>query len=175
MPPAKRQKVSDDDELASQHDDDALLEEDSAEEYSSSEGDSGSDGEDNSPDTEDEIEVAKRMKSKKTLKRKRRATEPSHFGATLQSLLNTDTPSALPLSLKPGVARKRNDEQMESKARKVLQVEKKDKEDKRRMRDVIGGWGGESERVLRKVAQRGGKYISLYCDVSHTYCSRQAF
>jgi len=37
----------------------------------------------------------------------------------------------------------------------VLQIEKKEKEDKGRVTDVIGGWGGESERALRKVAQRG--------------------
>ena len=32
----------------------------------------------------------------------------------------------------------------------------KEKEEKGRIKDVIGGWGGESERALRKVAQRGG-------------------
>ncbi|KAJ7293496.1 Rrp15p-domain-containing protein [Mycena rebaudengoi] len=79
----------------------------------------------------------------------------STFGATLQSLLQTDAPSTLPLSLKPSVGRKRNDEKLELRAKKVLQVEKKDKEDKGRIVDVIGGWGGESERALRKVAQRG--------------------
>ncbi|PCH33874.1 hypothetical protein WOLCODRAFT_135366 [Wolfiporia cocos MD-104 SS10] len=108
-----------------------------------------------SPDTEDEIAEAKRAKSKKTLKRKRRATDATHFGATLQSLLSTDAPSALPLSLKPSIARKRNDEKLEKKGKKILQVEKRDKEEKGRIKDVIGGWGGESERALRKVAQRG--------------------
>ncbi|KIJ57780.1 hypothetical protein HYDPIDRAFT_103853, partial [Hydnomerulius pinastri MD-312] len=38
---------------------------------------------------------------------------------------------------------------------RVIMVERKEKEDKGRIRDVIGGWGGESERSLRKVAQRG--------------------
>ena len=33
---------------------------------------------------------------------------------------------------------------------------RKEKEEKGRIKDVIGGWGGESERALRKVAQRGG-------------------
>ncbi|GBE77774.1 hypothetical protein SCP_0106560 [Sparassis crispa] len=108
-----------------------------------------------SPDAEDEISEVKRAKSKKTLKRKRRATDATHFGATLQSLLNTKAPSALPLSLKPSVARKRNDEKLEVKGKRILQVEKKEKEDKGRVKDVIGGWGGESERALRKVAQRG--------------------
>lgn len=91
----------------------------------------------------------------KTLKRKRRATGPSQFGTILQSLLETETPSALPLSLKPSVARQRNDARLELKARKLIQVERKEKEDRGRIRDVIGGWGAESERSLRKVAQRG--------------------
>jgi hypothetical protein len=128
-------------------------------EYNSGD-DSGPDSDSSSsPDTADEIAGAnnKIAKSKKTLKRKRRATEPSTFGAALQSLLDTEAPSALPLSLKPSVARQRNDEKLELRAKKVLQLEKKEKEDKGRITDVIGGWGGESERTLRKVAQRGGK------------------
>jgi hypothetical protein len=58
--------------------------------------------------------------------------------------------------LKPSIARKRNDEKLEMQAKKVLLVEKKEKEDRGRITDVIGGWVGESERALRKVAQRGG-------------------
>jgi len=114
--------------------------------------------EDESPDTADEIEHLKQKKSKKTAKRKLRATGSATFGATLQSLLNTDAPSSLPLSLKPSIARKRNDEKLEQKAKRVLHVERKEKEDKNRIRDIIGGWGGESERALRKVAQRGGEF-----------------
>ncbi|KAF9244616.1 CTLH/CRA C-terminal to lish motif domain-containing protein [Melanogaster broomeanus] len=102
-----------------------------------------------------DTELVQWKKSKKTLKRKRRATEPSQFGVTLQSLLDTDAPSALPLSLKPSVAHQRNDTKLELQARRVIRIERKEKEDKGRMRDVIGGWGGESERSLRKVAQRG--------------------
>ncbi|KAG1757661.1 Rrp15p-domain-containing protein, partial [Suillus lakei] len=108
-----------------------------------------------SPDTEAELAHKGIAKSKKTLKRKRRATEPSQFGATLQGLLDTIAPSDLPLSLKPSIARQKNGAKLESKAHKVLQIEKKEKADKGRIRDVIGGWGGESERSLRKVAQRG--------------------
>ncbi|THH11748.1 hypothetical protein EW146_g7945, partial [Bondarzewia mesenterica] len=160
MPPAKRQKLSKDAT-------NPLIEEDAERrnvapsddgngvvEASGSEP-SGSDSEDVSADTEDDIADVKRSKSKKTLKRKYRATDASNFGATLQSLLSTDTPSTLPLSLKPSVARKRNDEKLELKAKKVLKIEKREKEDKGRIQDVIGGWGGESERALRKVAQRG--------------------
>ncbi|TFK77178.1 hypothetical protein BDN72DRAFT_830342 [Pluteus cervinus] len=117
---------------------------------------SASSGEDiQSTDTEDEIENALHQKSRQTSKRKRRATGNEKFGATLESLLQTEAPSNLPLSLKPSIARKRNNEKLEEKARKVLQVEKKEKEDTARITDVIGGWGGESERALRKVAQRG--------------------
>jgi len=118
---------------------------------------------DNAPDTETEIADAKitTTKSKKTLKRKRRATEPSQFGATLQSLLDTVAPSELPLSLKPSITRQKNGARLESKAQKVLQIEKKEREDKGRIRDVIGSWGGEGERSLRKVAQRGGTYVPL--------------
>ncbi|KAI0001935.1 CTLH/CRA C-terminal to lish motif domain-containing protein [Russula vinacea] len=108
-----------------------------------------------SPDTEDEIAEARLPKSKKTLKRKHRATDPSNFGASLQSLLKTDAPSGLPLSLKPSVARRHNDEKLEIKAKKLLKGEKKSKEEVGRIRDVIGGWGNEGERTLRKVAQRG--------------------
>jgi hypothetical protein len=114
---------------------------------------------DDSADTEAEIADKRITKSKKTLKRKRRATEPSQFGATLQGLLDTIAPSDLPLSLKPSIARQKNGAKLELKAHKVIQIEKKEKADKGRIRDVIGGWGGESERSLRKVAQRGGAYM----------------
>lgn len=110
-----------------------------------------------SPDTEDELAEARLVKSKKTLKRKHRATDPSNFGATLQSLLKTDAPSGVPLSLKPSVARRQYDEKLELKAKKLLKGERKIKEEVGRIRDVIGGWGVESERSLRKVAQRGGE------------------
>lgn len=124
---------------------------------------------DDSPDTEDEIAVARASKSKKTLKRKRRATDPSTFGATLNALLNTSTPSALPLSLKPSAARKRNEEKQELRAKKAQGIEKKEREDTCRISDVIGGWGGESERGLRKVAQRGGRpwNLGLYVPCTH--------
>lgn len=110
-----------------------------------------------SPDTEDEIAEARLTKSKKTLKRKHRATDSSNFGASLQSLLKTNAPSGLPLSLKPSAARRRNDEKLELKAKKLLKGERKNKEEVGRIRDVIGDWGVESERTLRKVAQRGGE------------------
>lgn len=135
-------------------DEDEEIQSDIDESSESSESSHASDS-DTSPNTDDEV-AGKITKSKKTLKRKRRATEPSRFGATLQFLLETEAPSTQPLSLKPSVTRKHNDDKLELKAKKVLQIEKKEKEDKGRVTDVIGGWGGESERALRKVAQRGG-------------------
>ncbi|KAG6381103.1 Rrp15p-domain-containing protein [Boletus reticuloceps] len=116
--------------------------------------DAGHSSQEGSQNIEDKTE-GQRMKSKKTLKRKRRATEPLHFGETLQSLLNTDAPSGLLLSLKPSVARQKNDAKLELEAKKVIHIERKEREERGRIRDVIGGWGGESERSLRKVAQRG--------------------
>lgn len=110
-------------------------------------------------DTEDEIAGGNlRLDAqKKSQKRpRRRAVSPTRFGAALQSLLNTDAPSEQPLSLKPSIARKRQDEKLEGKARKVLEEETKVKKEKNHVSDLIGGWGGESERALRKVAQRGG-------------------
>ncbi|KAF9040524.1 Rrp15p-domain-containing protein [Panaeolus papilionaceus] len=151
MPLHKRQKLSqpEEHETDSEHlsGNEAEFSEFSEEEF---------DNEDEFSDEGDEdLEGLEPQKSKKTSKRKIRATTSSNFGATLQSLLNTDAPSTLPLSLKPSIARKRNDEKLELRAKKVLQIEKKEKEDKARIKDVIGGWGGGSERELRKVAQRG--------------------
>jgi hypothetical protein len=148
----KRRKLSDDEAVLSVDDD---AQSDAASVVSSSSGDQSSSSE---ADTEDEIaQLQRQQKSQKTLKRKRRATDSTKFGAALQTLLETDAPSGMPLSLKPSIARRRNDDKLESKARKVIQTEKKDEEDKRRIKDVIGGWGAENERALRKVAQRGGE------------------
>ncbi|KAJ6621650.1 Rrp15p-domain-containing protein [Mycena sp. CBHHK59/15] len=144
MPPLKRQKHSE------PQDDESDRSDDSGHSDLSGVSGSGSDGE-----SSDDFEGLKPQKSRQTMKRKIRASGTSTFGATLKSLLNTDAPSTLPLSLKPSVGRKRNDEKLELRAKKVLQVEKKETEDKGRITDVIGGWGGESERTLRKVAQRG--------------------
>lgn len=105
-----------------------------------------------------DTEITQHAKSRKTLKRKRRATSPARFGAALETLLETAAPDgvAAPLSLKPGVARRHKEEKLERGARKVLDGERKEREEKGRVRDVIGGWGVEGERALRKVAQRGG-------------------
>ena len=164
MPPTKRRKIA---SLSTQDLSDANdkassdVHSVSEHELVSEDGGTESEAGGSSPDTEDEIAEAKRVKSKKTLKRKHRATDATHFGVALQTLLSTDAPSNLPLSLKPSVARKRNDEKLETKGKRVLEVEKKEREEKGRIQDVIGGWGGESERALRKVAQRGGMLTHL--------------
>lgn len=115
-----------------------------------------------STDEDAQIHALQPQKSRQTKKRKVRASQPSAFGATLQTLLSTETPNVLPLSLKPSIGRKQNDEKLEQRAKKVLQLERKELEDKGRITDVIGGWGVENERSLRKVAQRGGRYKSRY-------------
>ncbi|KAG8763795.1 hypothetical protein FRC11_012371 [Ceratobasidium sp. 423] len=123
--------------------------------------DGGSDPETggSSTDTETEISRAQNAKSKKTLKRKRRAASPTAFGGTLEALLATSVPSNVqpgaPLALKPGIARRKNDEKLELKAKRVLETERKEREEKGRVQDVIGGWDNQNERSLRKVAQRG--------------------
>ncbi len=162
MPPAKRQKLAPEEHPEDQ---DEEMESGSQGQVSSDAGsDAGSGPEGSEPDTEDEIAEAKLSKSKKTSKRKRRATDAVNFGTTLQSLLTTDAPAA-PLSLKPSFARKRREEKLEAKGKHVLQIEKKEKEDRGRVTDVIGGWGAESERALRKVAQRGGVFIPARCEI----------
>ena len=160
MPPYKRQKLSAPEEG---HDDDASSIEASAESDFMDEDNEDMDSvsaDGSQVDEDEEIEALKPQKSRQTSKRKIRATGGSKFGATLQFLLDTEAPSNLPLSLKPSIARKRNDEKLELRAKKALQIEKKEKEDKARVKDVIGGWGGESERALRKVAQRGGIFFT---------------
>jgi len=150
---------------------DAEKEDDLDENSQSGEGDSS--GGEESLDTGDEIAVAQRhVKSKKTQKRKRRATSPSQFGSTLLSLLNTDTPSNQPLSLNPSIAKQRANEVLETKAKKLLDGERKEKEERNHITDVIGGWGGESERALRKVAQRG--VVKLFNAIQQTQAAGAA-
>lgn len=127
--------------------------------------DDGFGSEESDGDAEDDVAEARRQveAERKSHKRpRRRAVSPSRFGETLQSLLNTDAPSDLPLSLKPSIARKRKDDKLEGKAKKVLQEETKVKREKNHVADLIGGWGGEGERALRKVAQRGGEAAYIY-------------
>ena len=58
---------------------------------------------------------------------------------------------------------------LENRAARQLKLEKEQKEDRARIRDVVEGWsapgatggGQEWERGLRKVAQRGGKLIGI--------------
>lgn len=169
MPPTKRRKVaSPATEALSDANESAPSDARSVSEHEAASDDGGSES-DGAVSSEDEMAEVKRAKSKKTLKRKHRATDANRFGAALQTLLSTDAPSNLPLSLKPSIARKRNDDKLESKGKKVLEVEKKEKEEKGRIQDVIGGWGGESERALRKVAQRGGASglrLSVSCRIT---------
>lgn len=92
--------------------------------------------------------------------RKRRAVSPTPFGQALTTLLGTSTKTTQPLALLPEIAKRKNEGKLEMRAHRLLQVERKERDDRGRVKDVIGGWGGESERASRKVAQRGGRYPS---------------
>ncbi|KAG7099152.1 hypothetical protein E1B28_001023 [Marasmius oreades] len=136
-------------------------------------------GTDEPADSGNEILSMKPQKSRQTKKRKIRATGASSFGATLQSLLATSVPTQssdsnapiAPLALKPSVGRKLNNEKLEMRAKRIVQLEKKEKEDKGRVKDVIGGWGVEGERGLRKVAQRGVVKLFNYIQESQNQTS----
>uniref|UniRef100_A0A0W0FGP2 Rrp15p-domain-containing protein n=1 Tax=Moniliophthora roreri TaxID=221103 RepID=A0A0W0FGP2_MONRR len=106
-------------------------------------------------------------------------SRPNAFGATLQTLLSTGTPPSQTgnvLALKPSVNRKRDDELLEKQARQVLQVERKEKEDKGRIRGegVLEEWGAEAERGLRKVAQRGVVKLFNYIQESQVVATHAA-
>lgn len=160
--PSKRVKLSKEPPAATSGSDAEIAEENS--DLGENEEDDFSSGDDESMGTEDEIAFSQKAgKSKKTQKRKRRATSPSHFGSTLQSLLSTEAPSNQPLSLRPSIGKQRANEALEVKAKKLLEGERKEKEERNHVTDVIGGWGGESERAFRKVAQRGGKFFFALC------------
>ncbi|QRW00369.1 Rrp15p domain-containing protein [Ceratobasidium sp. AG-Ba] len=131
----------------------------SSEEDMDEDGDGSSASGSSSTDTETEINRAQSAKSKKTAKRKRRATSPTPFGQTLEALLSTSVPggtqAGAPLALKPSLSRRKNEEKLELKAKRVLEVERREREEKSHVQDVIGGWNNDDERSLRKVAQRG--------------------
>ncbi|PWN38148.1 uncharacterized protein FA14DRAFT_159862 [Meira miltonrushii] len=123
-------------------------------------------------DTDDELTASKLGKSKKTAKRKRRATSPSSFGATLQGLLgNADeeeadeeegsdgeagpskktlsapVPVGQPaiLSLAPHIRRGAQSSRLNEKAARLALAAKRKREDRARVTDVIGGWGAPGE------------------------------
>lgn len=173
MPPSKKRKLAtgDDDSLGNVsideeggHDESMNNSEDDNRDVMSIEGSENSQSPHNSemdsPDTEEEIAFSKMKKSKKTAKRKIRATSPTQFGSTLETLLGTSVPSSAPLALKPSIQRKRKNEKQDVVMRRTLESQKKEHEEMGRVTDVIGGWGGENERSLRKVAQRGGNNAS---------------
>ncbi|KAG8858753.1 hypothetical protein FRB96_004890 [Tulasnella sp. 330] len=157
MPPvSKKQKVAHKGEI---HDYDEKDEssEMAEQERSGTDASDKSDREDESSssmDTDTEIALT-HGKSKKTVKRKRRAVSPTPFGQALTTLLGTSTKTTQPLALLPEIAKRKNEDKLEMRAHRLLQVERKERDDRGRVKDVIGGWGGESERALRKVAQRG--------------------
>lgn len=82
-------------------------------------------------------------------------------------LTRNQVQSANILALAPSIKKTISARALESRARRVLQKSREDKEDKGRVRDVIGGWAGredgiggqEWERKLRKTAQKGGQSL----------------
>jgi len=118
--------------------------------------------------TEDEMARAQETgsKSKKTLKRKLRATSPAHFGEILDELLAGQPNGDIPLSLPRRFERQREKEREDIQLRKVQGQAKQDAEELGRITDIIGGWGVENERALRKVAQRG--VIQLFNAIQQT-------
>ena len=164
-PPTKRRKIGNNakEDVEMRGARDSSLDEGSDEDQWVSDDEDGSVAS-SSPDTDTEIALAKvAKKSKKTAKRKLRATSPSQFGQTLETLLNTSAPSGAPLALKPSIGRKRNEQKLDVRVQKAVEREKREHEEVGRVRDVIGGWGGENERALRKVAQRGGELFCQEC------------
>jgi hypothetical protein len=161
QPAAKRQKLEESSSSdASDVDNDEPMLDADADDSGEASG-SGSGGSDSEPDTGDEIAALKAGKSKQTAKRKRRAVSPSRFGSQLQVLLGTQVPTEQPLALKPDVAHRRAQDRKKVQDRRDADVKRKEKEERNRLTDVIGGWGGENERALRKIAQRGGELPGL--------------
>ncbi|EPQ28716.1 uncharacterized protein PFL1_03520 [Pseudozyma flocculosa PF-1] len=142
------------------------------------------DADDAEPNTDDEIEASKAAaggKSKKTAKRKRRATSPTSFGLALEGLLGaapassddedaaaqgadddaddheaTDKPAkkrkaagpsasssqpAAILSLAPHLRRSAQSVQLSARASRIAIEERRAREERARVKDVIGGWG----------------------------------
>ncbi|UZJ51336.1 hypothetical protein CBS101457_000656 [Exobasidium rhododendri] len=116
-------------------------------------------------DTDDELAAARNGKSKKTAKRKRRATSPSTFGAALEGLLGkADEEKAdddgseemksstlqgkgqsTILSLAPHIRRSAQSSRLNEKASRLAVEAKKKREERARVKDVIGGWGAPGQ------------------------------
>ena len=113
--------------------------------------------------------------------RRRRAVSPTTFGDAMEQLLGA-TPSSGPaiLSLAPRVRKSANASTLRAKAARIALLERRERQERAHVRDVIGEWGPPGvlpgnvpdeaveqsfleqggtkgyERRLRKVAQRGG-------------------
>ncbi|ODN87095.1 hypothetical protein L198_07097 [Cryptococcus wingfieldii CBS 7118] len=160
---------------------------DSESNVSGFENESGDEGEvvdeDEEMNTDEEIEKSKEpKKGKKGQKRKRAPTTAADFGATLTSLLADPLthPSKKAKPAKPAVDPKKKSTtnpilalsahkpptkasvSLEAKAKKQIRVDKEEKEDRARVKNVVEGWSGdgvvggqEFEKNLRKTAQKG--------------------
>jgi len=125
-----------------------------------------------------------------TIERKRRAVSPGAFGEALEQLLGVGDiepsegrPEARDgiLSLAPGIRKTANASTMRAKAARLMLEQRRQREERAHIKDVIGEWGPPGahaslgpvyteamdawleqggakgyERRLRKTAQRGG-------------------
>ncbi|WWC61595.1 uncharacterized protein I303_104179 [Kwoniella dejecticola CBS 10117] len=141
-------------------------------------------GQESEIDTDEEIERSNQKDPKKSTKRKRAPTTADQFGSTLTSLLadpliqktktkkpNTTSAAAATttnaqqpiLALSSAKPPTKSSVSIEAKARRQLKMEKEEKQDKARVKDIVEGWSGgdgvvggqEFEKGLRKTAQRG--------------------
>lgn len=130
-----------------------------------------------------------------TAERKRRAVSPGAFGEALEQLLGVgdtqrseEQPEARDgiLSLAPGIRKTANASTMRAKAARLMLEQRRQREERAHIKDVIGEWGPPGvqtssgpvyteamdvwlqqggtkgyERRLRKTAQRGGTCASL--------------
>lgn len=142
---------------------------------------------DDEPGTDDEIEAAKgaNVKSKKTAKRKRRATSPNSFGTALQDLLGiaapseqdesrqdttdveptkkrkasakTDVTTPAILSLAPHLRRSAQSTSLSARAARIALDQKRRREERCHVKDVIGGWGAPG--VLPPLEDEDGNIV----------------
>ncbi|WFD34239.1 hypothetical protein MCUN1_001076 [Malassezia cuniculi] len=172
--PAAADDDDDDDDADDSHDDDDEDDDDL-------DGNGGDDdGDDDDSDSAIPSGPSTGSASRKTTKRRRRAVSPTAFGETMEKLLG-DTPSSGPaiLSLAPRVRKSANASTLRAKAARIALLERRVRQERAHVRDVIGEWGPPGvlpgrtpdeatqqafleqggtkgyERRLRKVAQRG--------------------
>ncbi|KAH8917188.1 hypothetical protein BT69DRAFT_1191486, partial [Atractiella rhizophila] len=95
-----------------------------------------------------------------TEKPKARALSPTSFGASLTHLLSlpappSHVPHTAPSHLLPRAKGSPKPSKLEKEARSLVRQEKRELAERGWVSDVIGGWAGEREKRLRRLAQKG--------------------